>query len=89
MSLALLVVTPVTWGTEFPNVSVLGTPELESNGEPVFAPLTPNMVAVEYPVAVRVTVIVSLDKALVATANHSSRFSFPSLDARTLLENVR
>jgi hypothetical protein len=47
MSLGLLVETPVTWGTEFPNVSVLGRPELVSNGEAVFAPLMPNMVAVE------------------------------------------
>lgn len=88
-SLAPLVETLVTCGGAFPNVAVLGRSELVSNGEAVLAPLMPNIEAVEYPEALRVTVITSLDRAPDAIAYHSSRFSFPVLEMRTRLENVR
>jgi hypothetical protein len=88
-SLTLFVDTPVTCGTLFPNVAVAGRAELGSNGDAVFAPLMPKIVAVETPDAVSVTVTASLDRGLAATAYHSSRFSFPSLDTRILLEKVR
>jgi hypothetical protein len=88
-SLAMLVETLVTCGAAFPNVAVLGRPELVSNGEAVLASLMPNIEAVEYPEALRVTVMTSLDRAPDAIAYHSSRFSLPVLEIRMRLANVR
>ena len=49
----------------------------------------PKMEAVEYPAVPRVTAMTSLVRALFEMAYHSSRFSVPVFDTRTLFANVR
>lgn len=92
MSLELLVEKSLlaqVGGVELAIVCVVGEPELASNGEAVLAPLMPNTEAVDEPTAPRAMDMTSLERGLVAIKYHSSRFSLPVLETRTLLVNVK